>query len=267
MKKLIIILFVLVSLNATSQDCISRTNNTFGNNEFLKYKVYYNWKQVWMKAGNVSFSVKETNLDNSEVFHIVAKGKTSPFYNWFYKVDDVYETYVDRKSVLPRKFVRDVHEGGFKLDHEYIFNRKSLRVYTKSKVNKEKTKAKEFDFNSCTFDMLSAIYAMRTIDFTTMKIGDEQPIEIFLDNEFYNLSMIYKGKAMVDTEFGKIRCLKVIPKVISGRVFKDDEAVTVYVSDDKNKIPVLIESPLSVGTVKAILIDYNDLKNEMTSIQ
>ena len=91
-------------------------------------------------------------------------------------------------------------------------------------------------------------------------------VEVFLDNEFYQLAMIYKGKAEVDTKFGKIKCLKVIPKVVSGRVFKEDEALTVYVSDDLNKIPVLIESPISVGSVKAILEDFDDLRNPMTSI-
>jgi len=266
MKKLAIILITILSTSLYSQTCATNANKAFGDNEFLKYKVFYNWKDVWLKAGSVSFDVEEENLNNSPTYHITAKGKTYALYNWFFKVNDVYETYVDKQSVLPRKFIRDVHEGSFKLDHEYVFNRKKLRVSTKSKVNKGKEVYKDFDFNACTHDMLSAIYFMRTIDFKDMMVGEEKPVEIFLDNEFYNLSMIYKGKAVVDTKFGKIRCLKVIPKVISGRVFKDEEAVIVYVSDDENKIPVLIETPLSVGNIKVILDDYDDLKNSLTAL-
>ncbi|MGB0884888.1 MAG: DUF3108 domain-containing protein [Chitinophagales bacterium] len=266
MKNLIItLLSIFIGINLQAQNC-NLENTAFGNNEHLKYKVYYNWKSVWAKAGYVTFDVNETALNGSQNYHIKAIGKTYPFYNMFYKVHDVYETYVDKTTVLPNKFVRDVNEGGFKLDHTYDFNRDNLKVHTVSKVNDHKKNIKEFDFNSCTHDMLSVIYQMRNIDFTKMKYGDEVPVEVFLDNEFYQLAMIYKGKAEVDTKFGKIKCLKVIPKVVSGRVFKEDEALTVYVSDDLNKIPVLIESPISVGSVKAILEDFDDLRNPMTSI-
>jgi len=258
MKNLILILIIIFSGTLVAQDCSETNNNAFGSKEELKYKVYYNWKDVWVKAGSVSFKVKEEILNNSFVYHITAKGKTYTFYNWFYKVNDVYETYVSKKTVLPQKFIRDVSEGGFKLDHNYVFNRKTMKVHTVSKVNKHPENIKDFDFNACTQDMLSAIYYMRTIDFKEMKIGEEKPVEVFLDNEFYNLSMIYKGKATVDTKFGKVKCIKVQPKVISGRVFKDDESVIVYVTDDENKIPVLIESPLSVGTIKAILDDFDN---------
>lgn len=265
MKKIILILTILTSLNGYAQEC-ETFNTAFGANEHLDYKVYYNWKAVWAKAGNVTFDINEVNLNGKPNYHIKAVGKTYPFYNIFYKVHDVYETYVDKKSSLPNKFVRDVNEGGFKLDHTYNFNRDLNKVHTVSKVNDEKEKVKSFDFNACTHDMLSVIYQMRTLDYSKMKIGDEVPVEVFLDNEFYNLSMVYKGKAMVDTKFGKIRCLKVIPKVISGRVFKDEEAVIVYVSDDANKIPVLIETPISVGSIKAILDNFSNLKNPTTAI-
>lgn len=265
MKKLILILSILIAQNSVAENC--KTDNVaFGANEHLFYKVYYNWKDVWVKAGHVTFDVKDVILNNKPNYHIKAVGQTYPFYNWFYKVNDVYETYVDKNTTLPNKFIRDVNEGGFKLDHTYDFNRELFKVHTASKVNKEKTKVLDFDFNSCTHDMLSVIYQMRTIDFKTMKVGDEVPVEVFLDNEFYNLSMIYKGKAMVDTKFGKVKCIKVVPKVISGRVFKNEEAVTVYVTDDANKIPVLIESPISVGTVKAILDDFSGLKNMTLAI-
>lgn len=263
MKNLIIILLLIIGNSSYAQDCNTENNNSFKDKEFLKYKVYYNWKDVWLKAGTVSFEVKDEKLESTSIYHITAIGKTYPFYNLFYKVNDVYETYVEKGSVKPRKFLRDVHEGGFKLDHEYTFNRENFKVNTRSVVNKGKMNIKNFDFNPCTQDMLSAIYYMRTIDFKKMKIGEEKPVEVFLDNEFYDLSMVYKGKAVVDTKFGKIQCLKVQPKVISGRVFQDEESVIVYVSDDENKIPILIESPLSVGVVKAILDDFDYLKNDL----
>lgn len=266
MKNLITIIIIILSSAIYSQECSTYKNKAFANNEFLKYKVYYNWKDVWLKAGSVSFEVKEEILDNEFVFHITAKGKTYPFYNWFYKVDDVYETFITKDLVAPKKFIRDVNEGGFKLDHLYTFDRKEMKVNTISKVNKHAEVIKGFRFNVCTQDMLSAIYYMRTIDFKNMKINEEKPVEVFLDNEFYDLSMIYKGKAIVDTKFGKVKCLKVQPKVISGRVFKDDESVIVYVTDDENKIPILIESPLSVGTIKAILEDYENNLSKISFI-
>jgi len=265
MKKLILILTILIGLNSSAQDC--KTDNiAFGANEHLSYKVYYNWKDVWVKAGYVTFDIKDVILNSKPNYHIKAVGKTYSFYNWFYKVNDVYETYVDKETTLPNKFIRDVNEGGFKLDHTYNFNRELFKVHTVSKVNDHKEEIKEFNFNTCTHDMLSVIYQMRTIDFKNMKAGDEVPVEVFLDNELYNLSMIYKGKAFVETKFGKVKCLKVIPKVISGRIFKDEESLIVYVTDDANKIPVLIESPISVGSVKAILEDFRNLKNPTLAI-
>lgn len=263
MKKIAIILMTFWTgiVWAEQPTCQSISNEAFAEGEHLRYNVYYNWKSVWAKAGFVTFDIKNSTIQNKELFHIKAVGKTYPFYSWFYKVHDVYETYVDKKTSLPTKFVRDVNEGGFKIDRQYDFNRETQKLQAKWKVNKAKEQSKTFDFNACTHDMLSAIYKMRSIDFTQLKIGDEVPVEVFLDNEMYQLAMIFKGHSEVDTKFGVVRCLKVEPRVISGRVFDEEKGVTIHVSNDANKVPVLIEAPISVGSVKAILDDYEQLKN------
>lgn len=238
----------------------SMENNTFQGGEEITYKLYYNWNFIWLSAGEVTFRVR----DLGDQYHLSAVGRTYKSYEWFYKVRDYYDTYVDKGTLLPSTSIRNIHEGGYKLYDKVTFDRdRNVAVGLRGKTRDVAT-VKEYDVDSCIHDMLSIVYYTRNIDFDKMKSGTEFPIKIFLDKEIYPLNVKYFGteeRKKVKGQ-GRFQTHVFSPQVIAGEVFKKDDQMKVWVSADENKIPMLIESPVSVGSVKAVLKSYKGLKYE-----
>ena len=238
-------------------------NKTFQGGEEIVYKLYYNWNFVWLSAGEVTFKVN----DMGGQYHIAVAGRTYKSYEWFFKVRDYYDTYIDKNSMLPSTSIRKVHEGKYKLYDEVTFDQENKKATSLRGKTKGEARKKEYDVKECMHDMLSVIYYSRNIDFESYSTGQEFPVKIFMDKEVWPLNVKYKGKQSRKKikGKGKFETIKFSPQVVSGRVFKEGEEMMVYVSDDKNRIPLLIESPVSVGSVKAVLKSYKGLKYDMTA--
>ena len=238
-------------------------NNTFQGGEELVYKIYYNWNFVWLAAGEVTFKVQD--LGNK--YHLSAHGRTYKSYEWFFTVRDYYDTYVDKETLLPYISIRNVREGGYRLYDAVTFEpSRNVAVSNRGK-SRETAKPTEYSIDNCMHDILSIIYYTRNIDFNNLNTGDHFPIKIFMDKETWPLKVRYKGKE-ADKKIkgqGKFRTHKFNPEVIVGNVFKEDSQMSVWVTDDQNKIPLLIESPVSVGSVKVILKSYKGLKYDFNA--
>jgi hypothetical protein len=231
----------------------------FNHGEELVYKVYYNWNFVWMPAGEITFKV----WDAGSQLHYQAFGKTYSSYEWFYRVDDRYDSWVDRHSLLPNYSERDISEGKYRIFEKIAFNQSShkMTVWRAPKQGEKETKT-EHSSHSKVYDVLSTLYFLRTINFPARGEHSTEQFSIFMDQEEYPLTMKYLGKEYSKTihGMGNFNVLKFQPEVIVGNVFKEDSKMTVWVADDNNRIPVLIESPVSVGSVKVVLKSYKGLK-------
>lgn len=238
-------------------------NTTFQDGEEITYKMYYNWNFVWLSAGEVTFRVK----DLGDRYHLSAYGRTYKSYEWFYKVRDYYDTYIDKETLLPIISSRNIHEGGYRLYDKVTFDRKRNVAVSLRGKTREEAKVDEYPVAPCMHDILSIIYFTRNIDFNELRPNEEIPVKIFLDKETYALKVKYFGaeeRKKVKGQ-GRFRTHRFSPQLIAGTVFKEDAQMKVWVSDDKNKVPLLIESPVSVGSVKAVLKSYKGLKYEFTA--
>lgn len=238
-------------------------NKTFQGGEEITYKLYYNLGIMWLSAGEVTFKVN----DMGSQYHVAVAGRTYKSYEWFFKVRDYYDTYIDKNSLLPKTAIRNVREGKYRLYDEITFDQENKKASSLRGKTKDVATKKNYNLGECMHDMLSVIYYSRNIDFESYKEGEEFPVKIFMDKEVWPLNVKYKGKQSRKKVKGKGRfnTIKFSPQVVSGRVFKEGEKMMVYVSDDKNRIPLLIESPVSVGSVKAVLKNYKGLKYDMTA--
>lgn len=242
-------------------DHCSIDNLAFQDGEEIVYKLYYNWNFVWLSAGEVVLKVKD--LGNQ--FHFSAHGRTYKSYEWFYKVRDQYDTYVDKKTLLPNKSIRDIAEGKYRLYDEITFDKKRNVASSFRGKSKDTAEITEYKIESCMHDLLSIMYFARNLDFDELKEGDKVPVKIFMDKETWPLKVVYKGKddnKKIRGE-GRYETIKFSPEVIVGDIFKEGTEMNVWVSDDANKIPLLIESPISVGSVKAVFKEYRGLRYEM----
>lgn len=248
---------------AQSYEPCHMENYTFEAGEKLTYKIYYNWNFVWLSAGEVTFQVH----DEGDEYHLSARGATYSSYEWFYRVRDNYDSYIDKETLLPRVHIKDVHEGNYRRYDKTTFNQAARQAISIRGKTRTETTRETYDLEGCSHDILSIMYFMRNLNPAHMRIGEEIPINIFLDREQYDLSVKYLGKEERTKVkgMGRYNTLKFSPQVIAGEVFKDGDEMTVWVSDDQNKIPVLIESPVTVGSVKAVLKDYSGLKYDFTA--
>ena len=225
--------------------------------EKLVYRMTYG---VW-DAGEATLQVLPTKrtVKGRQLWRVRGVGKTISAFEWFYKVNDVYESYVDTKSIVPWVFKRRVDEGGFKINQDYTF------FQHKNKVKTEK--GKEFEVPSKVQDMISAFYYARTLDFSNAKKGDIFEVPIFLDDEIFDTKIKYLGKEVIKTRKGKFRCHKFSPLVEQGRVFKSDDALVAYITDDGNKIPIMAKAKIQVGTIKMHLVQWEGLANPMSYVK
>ena len=248
MKKLLLILCILLGQVTYSQT----KKNAFNHGEWLKYRIHYGF----INAGYATIDVKDTVHHNRPAFHITGNGWTVGVTKFFFKVDDNYETSFYKDDLLPYHFKRRVDEGGYIISRDIYFDQYQKK---EAKIIDHKHKKEDFLKITQVQDMISSLFYLRSFDYDTAKIGDEKEFKMFFDSESYDFKMRFLGKETIETKFGKVPCLKFRPIVKSGRVFKEKESVTVWVTDDKNKLPIRIQATLAVGSLKADLEAFKGL--------
>jgi Protein of unknown function (DUF3108) len=266
-SQLLILLLIIASCRLQGQSNCNMHNQAFGVDENAKYKIYYNWGALWMAAGEASFNVRAEILNNKSVFHFIGTGSTYSKYDWFYKVRDKYESFADTLTMRPLRFKRLVNEGPNHVNEDYVFNGKKNKVFTSSQKGNKTPKIDSIAIHSCTFDVLTAIYYCRNLDFKSLKVNDTIPIAFVLDGDLFQSRIKYLGKEVIFSEkLGNVRCIKFKPKLIEGTIFKGGEHMTVWVTDDENKMPVYVETDIIVGKVKVYLMEYSNLKNRLNCV-
>ncbi|MBC7778060.1 MAG: DUF3108 domain-containing protein [Phycisphaerae bacterium] len=231
----------------------------FQHGERLTYKIYYNLNFIWVPAGEVTFKV----FDEGNQFHYQAQGQTYDSYEWFFNAKDQYDSWVDKNTLLPNYSERSVNEGDYHIFEKITFNQtgRKMTVWRAPKRGAAEEKTEHTVKADCN-DVLSSLYNLRNVDYGSQQAGYSVPFRIFMDKEEFPLKMNYLGKDSDKKVYkmGRYKTLKFQPEVIAGTVFKEDAKMTVWVSDDANRIPLLIESPVSVGSVKMVLKEYWGLK-------
>jgi hypothetical protein len=190
-------------------------------------------------------------------FDVVAKGWSYSTFDPFYKVRDQYETFIDEKTMMPTVFLRDVYENGYQKQEHYIFDRKHNRVKSGNNFYKVPPDVQ---------DLESTFFFLRTINYDKQAVNSSFPVTAFFNDSIFPMGVKYLGKTTISGKVGRIRCKVFKPILIPGRIFKNQNDMTLYVSDDKNQIPVRIESAVLVGSIKADLIGYRNLKYPFTAL-
>lgn len=255
MKKHTLLLLLLLTVTFT----FSQTK-AFKKGEVLKYRVSYS---NFFNAGSATLKVTETKNKGKEAFHIIGKGKTTGVTGWFFNVKDIYQSYFYKESMLPYRFLRKINEGGYKKNKEILFNQATNKATVKDhKHNKQSNHTTHGEVQ----DMISTLYYLRSKDISKMKTGDIVTLTMFFDEKNYPFKLKLLGREVIKTKFGKVAAVKFRPIVQAGRVFKEKESITVWVSDDKNKIPLRIKASLAVGSLRADLDMYKGLRNSFPII-
>lgn len=229
--------------------------NIFKSGEWFRFRIHYGF----LNASYATLSLTEERFRGKDVFHVVGQGQTTGLARWFFQVDDNYETYFDKQTGKPYRFIRQIDEGGYTKDLMIDFDHNTREALVVNRKHGSKTVIPTTEHIQ---DLLSAFYYLRN-NYEADQLTRGQEIELDLlydDDEVFKFRLKFLGRETLDTKFGGVRCLKFRPYVYSGRVFKEEESLTLWVSDDLNKIPVRIKADLVIGSLKADLDAFKGLK-------
>lgn len=250
MKKIALLLLVFITTNSfVSQE------DAFTTGEWFKLRIHYGF----VDAGYATLEINEAVRNNKKVHHVVGKGWTVGVAKMFFKVEDNYQSFFDKETGKPYQFLRKIDEGGYTKYQEGFFNQDKNTVLVKDyKNNTEKT----FSVPENVQDIVSSFYYLRNHpDIDKLKVGETIAIDMFFDDETTKFKLKYIGQEDIKTKFGKISCMVFRPFVQAGRVFKEEESLTVWISNDDNKIPIRVKASLAVGSLKADLDAFKGLKH------
>ena len=243
------------------------SNKAFQFGERIDYTIYYHLAGVWVGAGDVYFQVDSTTIRNRLYYYFNSFGRTYEKYDWIYKVRDNYEAYTSVEDFKPLRFKRKVNEGRTHIREDYVFKHQQGEVVTLRQMDEGEPFVKDtVEMKECSFDVLTMIYYARNIDFTDVEVDQKVPIRIFIDNTSYDSYIRYLGKKEIKVKgLGEFRCIVFSPYLIEGTIFNAGEDMTVWVTDDKNRVPLLIETPILVGSIKARVNKMQGLRYKLDS--
>ncbi len=231
-------------------------NESFKSGEELRYRIHYGM----IDAGEAVLTVNKSDkkVMGRELLHMEGTGRSLGAFDWFFKVRDRYETYMDSQSLFPWLFIRRVNEGGYEINQDYTF------LQNKKKI--DLGDGKTMDAPEYIQDMISSFYYARTLDFSNVKKGDMFTINTICDGELFPLKIKYMETETIHLRKGKYRCMRFVPVVLTGRIFKNNEDLSVWITDDKNKIPILAKAKIWVGSIKAEVVEFKNLANPIARV-
>lgn len=259
MRKAFVIFLVFYGISAFSQNYRSINNTAFTRGEKLTFRIAFNSALTGsITGGKATLEIKKENkiINKRNTYHVVGEGKTTGFIELFYKIQDSFESYFDEDAFIAWQFSRRTRENNYKKDDLVIFRQHDRLAVSLQKVMKVPANVQ---------DILSAFYYARTLDISGIQPGGIIQIPFFLDDSVYNSRVIFKGRETVKTKLGKFSCVAFRPMVATGYAFDDPYPITIWITDDANRLPILIESEQSVGRARVELISYSGLANPITS--
>lgn len=260
------LIFFLVTLNIVKSQNIVDQYPFFKSGEKISYSAVYNWGFIWINAGIVEFKVKERQHISNDVYHFVSYGSSNPSYDWLFKVRDYFQSYAQKDDLTPLLFDRNTYEGGYSVHNQFTFDYQNDLIYSETKNSNTPFSQDTLELQQNIYDVLSGIYYIRNLDFEKYEIRDTIPIRMIIDNEIFDLYIRYLGKEILKThDKRKFNTIKFSALLIEGTIFNKGEDLFVWVSDDLNRIPILVEAKILIGSVKATLTSTENLKFPLSS--
>ena len=250
--KMMVLLFILLTSFKAPKDKFPDPP-VFLDGEVLTFKLRYGV----IVGGEGKITAKKTQLNGRTVFHGVASGRTTGFVDKIFKVVDSYETFFDPVTNLPEKAIRNIREGSYRYYDEVIFNQEEMYVVSqrKGKVSVPKN----------TLDMASVVFYVRRLDLAKLKENDIITLDTYFGDDLFPFYIVYKGKDVISIDAGKFKCFKFVPIVEPGRIFEKNDDMTIWFSDDENKIPLSIKFKMWVGSFRCDLVSFENLKYPLTA--
>lgn len=242
--------------NSVSEEAIQ--NTAFKRGELLSYRLHYGV----INAGVATIGVDKdlSRVNRKDCYKIEVKGKSTGTFGKMMHIKDTWRSYIDTSTLTPERFHRDIAESKYRLKETMYINKRRNEIEVHQKKPDKDTKVKTYDVPEEVHDIVSGYYYLRNINYSKLKENDIISLKAFLEDELYDFEMRYKGKDVVKTKLGRVNAIKLVPIMPENGLFSGEDAITVWLSDDGNHIPLVVEAQMYVGAVKLNLNGYKNLR-------
>lgn len=238
--------------------------------EKFSFSIHYEWGAIDSDVGWANIVLDTLRVNGTKAFHCMVYGRTTRLYDLFFPVRENFQSWFTYDGLKPLRFTRDTHEGKYVARNTYVYRRDGLsddhimaEVYTSS----DGDRSVELPLNACTFDLPALFYFARNMDFASVEPDRKYPMTFAIDDDVYNVYFILRGPETIKVRgVGTVKTIKFSVKLISGNVFTGEEDLSVWITDDGNRIPVLFEAPILVGVASGRITDWSGLKHPFSSL-
>lgn len=236
-------------------------NTTYSPGEKLYYNVYYNLGFLKIKLADVKLWTDEAFYKQKKVLAIYNTTNTLKEYEWIIKVKDYYASYLDPMSMRVERHIQKTLVNNYSTNYEYRFDHQNNKVYATIENSKTKKYTDTLSLQPCLHDLLSAACYPRNINFDRLSKGAKVSLPVLLDTTIRQIYFKYQGIEQINTKNRKnVSCIKFVPLLVETSIFKEGEKMTVWLSNDQNKVPLMMESELRIGKILVQLVKYEGLR-------
>ena len=241
----------------------------FRSGERMDFILHYKWGSINTDVGTATVTLDSLTFNGQKAFKCTASGRTKKFFDVFFKVRENFSSWFTREGMRPLKFTRDTYEGGYEARNTYLYKWDAAEPYIAADVYTSKMgqKSLQLPLTPCTYDLPALFFFARNMDVENVEPGKRYPMTFAIDEEIYNVYFILHGRETIKVKgLGTVNTIRFAAKLLEGEVFKGEEDMTIWVSDDENRLPVYFEAPLRVGVAAGRMSGYGGLKSPFTSL-
>jgi len=232
--------------SATSQ------NKTIAAGEKLTFAASYNMSGLLNELAQVTMETSEVKTSKSTLLKLKCTATTYSKWDSFFKIRDLYESYVNPKTLTPYLYNRDISEGGHDKFMKYTFNHRTNTVASIMKKTRSNgtiwEEKKSFKIGASTRDLVTTLYHIRNLDIHKASVGDRQNFTVLFDTEENVVSIKLLGKETINTAIGRKECYKLAISINNSNILKGSNDNILWLTADDNKIPVYAKFKIAVGS-------------------
>ncbi|MDO7173245.1 DUF3108 domain-containing protein [Mariniflexile sp. AS56] len=252
---------ILIVFLALSTTAIYAQNNAINAGEKLTYTASYNMSGVLTDIAQVTMETSKVQTSKATLLRLKCTAATYSKWDSFFKIRDLYESYVNPSNLTPYLYNRDVNEGSYFKNMKYTFSHSSNTVKSVMKKKNDYVENNNVKINSGTKDIVSTLYSMRILDYKKMSVGTQKTFNIIFDNEEVKGIITYLGKETISTAIGRKECYKLAVGSSEANVLQGKNSNFVWLTADENKIMVYGKFKIPVGNGELKIKSASGLKN------
>jgi hypothetical protein len=250
LSNILFVLGIILSLNFQTN---GQELPVFQANEQLNYRIHLGFIEAataTVKTGNTI-----TNINNHTCRKVEILGQTVAWLKYFSPVEDYWSAYLDVNSLMPIKTEMRKREGRYRKQEQVYFSQEAGQAKIHSPQNTPVDKL--INISPATLDLIGGYFYLRNKELASMNIGEKLSAKVLVDGNIYEIWFILKGFETVNSDLGPVKCIRTSLVLPKNNLFKDDDAIRLWISKDKYQIPFKMEVNLKIGFLSIDLSGYS----------